>query len=131
MHLCSFLISQLSFLSTTDLYFFDSGQGLMGLGIALPPVWEEWRPSLQRVTMSGGESRLAVVRPSLLVVAPARPVVSIAATMAVVMAAIPMVTAEVGLEVTLVIPSLTATAEERRETGLPASPGEGKHGSPS
>ena len=53
----------------TDLYLFDSGLGLMGLGITPPPVQEDWRPSLQQVMMSGGESRLAVVRPSLLGVA--------------------------------------------------------------
>ena len=61
MHLCSFLISQLSFLSVAILHLFDSSQGLVGLGIALPPMREEWRPSLQRVVMSVGESRLAVV----------------------------------------------------------------------
>ena len=115
------LISQLSSLSATDLYFFDSGQGLMGLGIASPPVQEEWRPSLQRVTMSGEETRLAAVRPSLLGVAPARPIVSTAT--AAVMAVIPVATLE--------IPPTIATVEERRETGLPASPDGGTHGSPS
>ena len=124
------LISQLSFLSVTDLYFFDSGQGRMGLGIALPPMWEEWRPSLQRVMMSSGESRLEAVRPSLLGVVPSRPVASMAAV-AMVMVVIPMAMAEVGSEVTLVIPPPIASAEERRETGLPASPGGGTHGSPS
>jgi len=48
-----------------------------------------------------------------------------------VMAAISMVIAEVGSEVTLVIPPPIAAVEERRETGLPASPGRGTHGSPS
>ncbi|XP_066357595.1 uncharacterized protein [Miscanthus floridulus] len=47
------------------------------------------------------------------------------------MAAIPVVMVEVGSEVTLAIPPPTATAEERRETGLPASPDRGTHGSPS
>ena len=73
--------------------------------------------------MSGEESRLAVVRPSLLGVVPSRPVTSTAA--------IPVAMMEVGSEVTLVIPPPTATVEERRETRLPASPGGGTHGSPS
>ena len=56
--------SNLSFFSVTDLYFFDSGQILSGLSIAPPPVREEWRPTLQHVSTSGGESRVAAVRPS-------------------------------------------------------------------
>ena len=131
MQLCSFFISQLSSLSATDLYLFDSGQGLTGLGIASPPMWEEWRPSLQRVTMSDGESRLAAVRPSLLGVAPSQLVVSTVATAAAVMAAILVVTVEVGSEVILAIPPPTAMVEERRETRLPASPSGGARGSPS
>ena len=86
---------------------------------------------MQRVTTSGGESRLAAVRPSLLGVASSRPVVSTTAAAATVMAAIPVVMAEVGSEVTLAIPPPTATMEERRETGLSASPSGGTHGSPS
>ena len=77
--------------------------------------------------MSGGESILAVVRPSLLGVASSWLVTS-TATVAV---AIPMVMAEIGLEVTLAIPPPTAAVEERRETRLPASPDGGTHGSPS
>ena len=46
------------------------------------------------------------------------------------MAVIPVVMAEVGLEVTLEIPPLTIAEEERRETGLPISPNGGAHGSP-
>ena len=130
MHLCSFLISQLSFLSATDLHLFDSGQGLVGLGIALPPMQEEWRPSLQRVMTSVGESRLVVVRPSLLGFVSSRPVVSTAAVVAAVMAMIPVVMAEVGSEVTLMVPPLTVAVEERKETGLPASPDGGVHGLP-
>jgi hypothetical protein len=42
-----------------------------------------------------------------------------------------VVTTEVGLEVTLATPPLNVMVEERRETGLPASPGGGKNGSPS
>ena len=48
-----------------------------------------------------------------------------------VIAAIPVVTIEVGSEVTLAIPPPTSVAKERRETGLPASPSGGTHGSPS
>jgi len=54
-----------------------------------------------------------------------------AAVAATVMVVIPVVMAEVGSEVTLAIPPPTATTEERRETGLPASLGGGTHGSPS
>jgi len=46
------------------------------------------------------------------------------------MAAIPMVTVEVESEVTLMVPPPMAAGEERRETGLPALPGGGAHGSP-
>ena len=60
-------------------------------------------------------------------VASSRPVMS---TTAIVMAAIPMVTVEAGLEVTLVVPPLLVAEEERRETELPVSSGEGEHGSP-
>jgi len=42
-----------------------------------------------------------------------------------------METTEAGSEVTLAIPPAPAVAEERRETGLPASPGGGTHSSPS
>ena len=102
----------------------------MGLSIAPPPVQEEWRPSLQQVAMSGGESRLAALHPSLLGVAPSPSVMSTAAVAAVVMAAIPMVTAEVRSEVTLTVPPPTVAEEERRETRLPISPSGGAHGSP-
>ena len=81
--------------------------------------------------MSGGEGRLAVVRPSLLGVASSQLVASTATATAVVMAAIPMAMVVVGLEVTLEIPPLRGAAEERRETELPTSPGRGTHGSPS
>ena len=92
-------------------------------------MWEEWRPSLQQITMSSGESRLAAVHPSLLGVAPSQPVANTAA--AAVMVEIPMAMVEAGSEVTLAIPPAPATVEERRETRLPASPGGGTHGSPS
>ena len=114
----------------TDLYLFDSGQLLTMLSIALPLVWEEWRPSLLQVATSGGESRLAAVRPSLLGVAPSRPVASTAAAAAV-MGAIPVATMEVGLEVTLAIPPPTATIGVKRETEHPGSLGGGTHSSPS
>ena len=45
--------------------------------------------------------------------------------------AIPVLTAEVASEVTLVAPPPLAIAEEERETELPASLGGGQHGSPS
>ena len=72
-----------------------------------------------------------MVRPSLLGVASSWPVVSMVAAAMVVMAVILMATAEVGSEVTLAIPPPTTMVEERRETGLPASPDEGTHGLPS
>ena len=72
--------------------------------------------------MSGRGSRLAAVRPSLLGVASSWSVVSTAAVAAAVMAVIPVVTAEVESEVTLVVPPPMAAEEERRETGLPVSP---------
>ena len=59
-----------------------------------------------------------MVRPSLLGVASSWLVVSTVAAAAVVMAVIPVVTAEVGSEVTLAIPPPTAMAEERREVML-------------
>ena len=64
----------------TDLYFFDSGRMLMGLSIALTPVWEDWRPTLQRTVASDGESRVVAASPSLLGVVPPRSVASTAAT---------------------------------------------------
>ena len=42
-----------------------------------------------------------------------------------------MVMVEAGLEVNLVIPHTPGAVEERRETGLPTTPGGGTHGSPS
>ena len=50
-------------------------------------------------------------------------------TVAVVMAAIPMVMTEVRSGVTLVVPPPMVAKEERRETGLPVLPSEGAHGS--
>ena len=71
------------------------------------------------------------MRPSPLGVAPSWPVAGTAVAAAVVMAVIPVATVEVGLEVTLATPPPIIMMEERRETGLPSSPGEGTHGSPS
>ena len=71
-----------------------------------------------------------MAQPSLLGVASSRSVVSTAVVVATVMAVIPMVMAEVGLEVTFVVPPPTVVEEERRETGLPASLGGGAHGLP-
>ena len=59
------------------------------------------------------------------------PITSTTTVAAAVMAAIPMVMAEVGPEVTLVIPPPIAMVEERRKTGLPTLPDGGTHCSPS
>ena len=115
----------------TDLYFFDSGQMLMGLSTAPTPVREDWRPTLQRAVVSGGESRVVAMSHSLPGAVPPGSVASTVAAVATVLAAIPVVTAEAASEVTLVAPPPPAAAEEERETGLPASPGGGPHGSPS
>ena len=111
----------------TNLRLFDSDQGLAGLGISPPPMQEEWRPNLQWVTMSGGGSRLATARPSLLGVASSWPVASTTTVAAVVMAVIPVVIAEVGSEVNLAIRPPIAVEGERRETGHPASHDGGAH----
>ena len=70
---------------------------------------------------------MAVARPSLMGVASSRPVMSTAVAM---MAAIPVVTVEARLEVTLAFPPPLVVEEERRETGLTISPDGGAHGSP-
>jgi hypothetical protein len=74
---------------------------------------------------------VVAVNPSLLGVVPPGSVASMVAAVAVALAAIPVVTAEVMSEVTLAAPPPPATVEEERETELPASPGGGLHGSPS
>ena len=73
---------------------------------------------------------MAAARPSPLGVVSSRPVVRMAAAAVAVMAAIPMVMAEVGSEVTLVVPPPIVVEGERRETGLPASLNEEAHDSP-
>ena len=110
---------------------FDSGQMLMGLSVAPTSIREEWRPTLHRAMMSGGESRVVAVGPSLPGAAPLGSVASTAVAAAMVLAVIPVVTAEATSEVTLATPPAPTTAEEGRETSLPASPGGGPHGSPS
>ena len=115
----------------TDLYFFDSGRMLMGLSIAPTPVREDWRPTLQRIMASGGESRVAAVGPSLPRAAPLGLVASTAAAAEMVLVAIPVVTAEAMSEVTLAAPPPLVVVEEERETRLPASPSGGPRGSPS
>ena len=84
---------------------------LAGLSITPTPVEEDWRPTLQCAVTSGGESTVA------------------AAVM--VLAVIPVVTADAVSEVSLAPPPPPTVAEEERETELPASPGGGLHGSPS
>ena len=82
---------------------------------------------MQRATVSDGERRVVVADPSF---PGAAPLGSIANTAALVLAAIPVVMAEVVSEVTLAAPPLAA-AEEERETRFPASSSGGLHGSPS
>ena len=60
-------------------------------------------------------------------VASSQPVVS---TVVAVMVVIPVVTAEAGSEVTLVVPPSPVVEVERRETRLPVLLGRGAHGSP-
>ena len=115
----------------TDLYFFDSGRMLTGLSIAPTPMQEDWRPTLQRTVVSGGESRVVAAGPSLPGAASIGSVASTAAAVVTVLAAIPVVMVDATSEVTLVAPAPLATVEEERETGLPASPGGGLRGSPS
>ena len=86
------------------------------MSIAPTPVREAWRPTLQRVAMSGGGSRMAAVSPSL------------SGAVAAIVMAVPTVGAV--SEVTLVAPPPPVVAEEERKTELPASPGGGLHGSP-
>ena len=102
---------------------------LMGLSITSALVWVEWTPSLLQAVASGGESRLVVACSSPLGVVPSQPIASTTAA-AEVMVATPTA-AEAASEVTLVAPPPPAMAEEERETGLPALPGGGPHGSPS
>ena len=62
---------------------------------------------------------------------PSWPVASAAAAATTVLAVISMATAVVRLDVTLAAPPPIVMVEERRETGLPASPGGETHGLPS
>ena len=98
----------------------------MRLSIAPTPMQEAWRPTLQRVTVSGGGNRVAAASPSLLGVVAAT---VIAAAAALVVILVP--TAEVASEVTLAALPPSIVVEEERETELPASPDGGLHGSPS
>ena len=115
----------------TDLYFFVSGRMLMGLNITSTPMEEDWRPTLQHAVTSGRESRVVVAGPSLLGVTPLESVASTASVAAMVLVVILVVTAEAASEVTLAAPPPLAMAKEERDTGFPASPGGGPHGSPS
>ena len=69
--------------------------------------------------------------PSLLGVVPPGSAAGTVAAAVSALVAIPVLTARVASEVTLVAPPPPATAEEERETKLPTSPGGGLHGSPS
>ncbi|XP_066365354.1 uncharacterized protein [Miscanthus floridulus] len=99
------------------------GRRMPGLSIALTPVQEVWRPTLQRVVTSEGGSGVAAARPSLLGVLPPRGAADKAVAAASVLAAIPVSTAKV----TLAAPSSAVAVEETRERELPISPGGGLH----
>ena len=71
---------------------------------------------------------MVVVNPSLPGVVPPGLVASMAAAAVTVLAAIPVVMAEVALEVTLATPPPLAMVEEERETRFPSSPGGGLQG---
>ena len=86
---------------------------------------------MQRAVVSDGESRVVAAGPSLPGAAPLGSVASTVVAAAMVLVAIPMVTAEATSDVTLVAPPPLAVAKEERETGLPTSSGGGPHGSPS
>ena len=115
----------------TYLYFFVSGRVMMGLSIAPTPMWEVWRPTLQRVAASSVGNRMVVVNPFLSGVVPLGSVASSVAAVASALAAIPVLMADVVLEVTLAAPPPPVEAEVEGETELPASPIGGMHGSPS
>ena len=99
---------------------------MTGLSIAPTPMQEAWRPTLQRVAVSGGGNRVAAASPSLL-----GAVAATAAAATAALAAIPVPSLEVASKVTLAALPPSAAAEEERETELPASLGRGLHGSPS
>ncbi|XP_066334499.1 uncharacterized protein [Miscanthus floridulus] len=94
-----------------------------GLSIALTPVQEVWRPTLQRVAASEGGSGVVAARSSLPRVLPPGGAADKAVVAASVLAVIPVST----VEVTLVAPSSTVAVEETRESELPISPGGGLH----
>ena len=83
------------------------------MSIALTPVQETWRPTLQR---------------SLLGVVPPGAAADKAAVAVLVLAAIPVPMVGVALEVTLVAPPPPVMVEETMEGELPVSPGGGTHG---
>ena len=51
---------------------FVSDRGMPGLSVALTPVQEDWRPTLQRLAVSEGGSRVAATKPLLPGVTPPR-----------------------------------------------------------
>ncbi|XP_066323431.1 uncharacterized protein [Miscanthus floridulus] len=107
------------------------GRAMTGLSIAPTPMRKVWRPTLQRITASGGWNRVVAVNPSLPRVVPPRSVAGTVVAAVVALAAIPVLMTEVASEVTLVAPPPLAKAEEERETEPPALPGGRLHGSPS
>ena len=102
---------------------------LTGLSVTPTSMREDWRPTLQRAVASHRESRVVAAHPSPSGAVPSQLVASTAAA-AEVMVAI-LAVAEVASEVTLAAPPPLAMAKEERDTGFPASPGGGPHGSPS
>ncbi|XP_066379484.1 uncharacterized protein [Miscanthus floridulus] len=91
----------------------------------------EAQPTACRGEWRGGGDRVVAANPSLPGVVLLGSAVSTAAVMVAVLAAIPVVTAEATLEVSLAAPPPPATVKEERATGLPSSSSEGLHGSPS
>ena len=98
------------------------------MSVALTPVQEIWRPTLQRVVVSEGGSRVAAAMPSLLGVVPPGVAADNVTAMAMLLAAIPVPMAGVASEVTLAALPPPVAVEETREGELPISPGGGTHG---
>jgi len=92
---------------------------------------EAWRPTLQRAVVSSGGNRVVAANPSLLGVVLTGLDAGIAAAATTVLAAIPVVMAEALPVVSLMAPPPPVVAKEEKETETPATPGGGRHGSPS
>ncbi|XP_066373781.1 uncharacterized protein [Miscanthus floridulus] len=98
-----------------------------GLSIASTPMREVWRPTLQRVAASEGDSRVAAAKPSLPgMVSPKAATDNVIAAVTL-LAAIPVPMVEATSEVTLTAPPSLVVVEETRGGELPTSPGGGLH----